>query len=67
MKLSKRLSQPELSAAVDLLERGRKAIARHEWEQGETQEAWDIAVGAFLSVLKAQLDYEQEQKGAPQC
>ncbi len=60
MKLPKRIKHAELSTAVDLLERGRRAMTRHEWEEGETQEAWDGAVGTFLAVLKAQLDYEEE-------
>lgn len=60
MKLSKRLSQPELSAAVDLLERGRATMTRQEWEKGETQEAWDRAVATFFAALKAHLDYEKE-------
>lgn len=59
-KLSKQIKNSELSAAVDLLERGRKAITRQEWEKGETQEAWDRAVGTFFAALKAQLDYEKE-------
>jgi len=59
-KLSKQIKDSELSAAVDLLERGRKAMTRREWEPGETQEAWDRAVATFFAALKAQLDYEKE-------
>ena len=63
-KLSKRIKDSELSAAVDLLERGRKTMTRQEWEKGETQEAWDRAVGMFFAVLKVQLDYEQKQEAS---
>ncbi len=59
-KLSKQIKDSELSAAVDLLERGRATMARQEWEKGETQEAWDRAVATFFATLKAQLDYEKE-------
>ena len=65
MKLAKRIHQTELRTAVELLDRGRKALLRQEWEKGETQEAWDRAVATFFAVLKAQLDYEQEADNAP--
>lgn len=60
MKLAKRIKQEELRTAVELLERGRKAMLRQEWEKGETQEAWDRSVATFFACLKAQLGYEQE-------
>jgi len=62
MKLSKRIKDAELRAAVDLLERGRKAMIRREWEPGETQEAWDRSVGTFFSILKIQLECDKAQE-----
>jgi len=60
MKLSKRIKHSDLSMAVALLERGRAAMVRHEWEQGETQEEWRRVVGNFFAILSAQLEYEEE-------
>jgi len=61
-KLSKQIKNSELSAAVDLLERGRKAMTRQEWEKGETQEAWNRAVGTFFAVLEIQLECDKAQE-----
>ena len=61
-KLSKRINDSELSAAIDLLERGRKAMIRQEWEKGETQEAWDRAVGMFFAVMEVQLECDKAQE-----
>lgn len=52
----------DLQQAVMLLKRGQKTVERHEWEQGETEEAWSRAVSNYLSALSARLEYERESK-----
>lgn len=51
----------DLQQAVILLKRGQKAMIRHEWEQGETQDAWGRAVDEYLSELSARLSYERKE------
>ena len=52
----------DLKTAINLLKRGVKTLNRQEWEPGETNQEWELAVSSFLSAPKARMDFERETK-----